>query len=270
MSRRTDTSCLGMAVKGYLLLNLWVVIGYVLALPVTVPDLMGSQKPPLHPQGPGQYAILYGIPVVAALGVALFASRRRPRARWVLLARAAVVLLLAQSAAHWAAARFDAPTWSARAMAQCGAAGITAYLFLLAVRRWDGGGLDSGSRRPGPGEIWHAVVPFRDTEGSKERYCVVMRNRLHHAEVLKITSQNKDDRDDHIRIPNDGWDFTSGKDHWVEIGLPPLRVPYQDFTDGRPKGRCPRPVWRRLRDRRPAPTASGTPTAWSRVMQYLG
>ncbi|MET7987639.1 MULTISPECIES: hypothetical protein [unclassified Streptomyces] len=269
MTRRTNTSCLGVAVKGYLLLNLWITVGYTLALPVTLPDLMASQKPPLHVQGPVQYTVLYGIPVVAAAGVALFANRRRRRPRWVFLARAAAVLVLGQIAAHWAAVRFDAPEWSARAMAQCGAAGLTAYLCLLAVRLWDNGGLNSGKRRPGPGEIWHAVVPFRDTDGRKERYCVVMSNRRHHAEVLKITSQNKDRRDDHIRMPGDGWDFT-GKDHWVEIGLQPLKVPYQDFTDGRPKGRCPRPVWRRLRDGRPVATGSGTPTAWSRVMQYLG
>ncbi|MFE1291345.1 hypothetical protein [Streptomyces sp. NPDC058751] len=270
MTRRTNASCLGVAVKGYLLLNVWMIVGYVLALPVTLPDLMASQEPPQQVEGPAQYAVLYGIPVAAAVGVALFAGRRRPCARWVLLARAAAVFVLGQIAAHWAEDRFDAPTWSARAMAQCGAAGLTAYLCLVAVRWWDRGGLNSGGRRPGPGEIWHAAVPFRETEGSKERYCVVMRSRLHHAEVLKITSQNKDGRDDHIRIPNDGWDFTSGKDHWVEIGLQPLRVPYQDFTDGRPKGRCPRQVWRRLRNERPAPTVSGTPTAWSRVTQFLG
>ncbi|MFD5639498.1 hypothetical protein ACFWJM_35905 [Streptomyces sp. NPDC127077] len=257
MARRTNTSCLGVAVKGYLLLNLWTAVGYALALPVTLPDLMASQDPPLHVQGPVQYAVLYGVPVVAAAGVALFASRRGSVARWIVVVRAAAVLVLGQIAAHWAAARFDAPEWSARAMAQCGAAGLTAYLCLVAVRRWDNRGLPSGSRRPGPGEIWHAVVPFRDNEGSKERYCVVMGSRPHYAEVLKITSQNKDHRDDHIRMPNEGWDLTSGKDHWVEIGLQPLRVPYQDFTDGRPKGRCPRSVWRRLRAESPAPAATG-------------
>ncbi|WP_328673517.1 hypothetical protein [Streptomyces sp. NBC_00328] len=256
MARRTNTSCLGMAVKGYLLLNLWVAVGYALALPVTLPDLMASQDPSLHVQGPVQHAVVYGIPVAAAVGVALFASRRHPVARWVVGARAAGVLVLGQLAVHWAAARFDAPEWSARAMAQCGAAGLTAYLCRVAVRWWDNGGLTSGGRRPGPGEIWHAAVPFRDTEGSKERYCVVMRSRPHYAEVLKITSQNKDHRHDHIRMPSDGWDLTSGKGHWVEIGLQPLRVPYQDFTDGRPKGRCPRSVWRRLQAQHPAPTAS--------------
>ncbi|WP_339133686.1 hypothetical protein WJM95_30890 [Streptomyces sp. f51] len=256
MARRTNTSCLGMAVKGYLLLNLWTAVGYALALPVTLPDLMASQDPPLHVRGPMQYAVLYGVPVVAAAVVALFAGRRRSVAPGALVARAAALLVLCQISAHWVAARFDAPEWSARATVQCGAAGLTAYLCLVVLRRWDDRGLPSGSRRPGPGEVWHAVVPFRDNEGSKERYCVVMRSRPHHVEVLKITSQNKDHRDDHIRMPNHGWDSTSGKDHWVEIGLQPLRVPYQNFTDGRPKGRCPRPVWRRLRAENPAPAAS--------------
>ncbi|MGW0965059.1 hypothetical protein [Streptomyces sp. NPDC002516] len=256
MARRTNTSCLGMAVKGYLLLHLWTAVGYALALPVTLPDLMASQDPPLHVRGPVQYAVLYGVPVVAAAGVALFAARRRSVAPWAVVARAAALLVLGQIAAHWAATRFDAPEWSARATVQCGAAGLTAYLCLVVLRRWDDRGLPSGSRRPGPGEVWHAVVPFRDNEGSKERYCVVMRSRPHHVEVLKITSRNKDHRDDHIRMPNHGWDLTSGKEHWVEIGLQPLRVPYQNFTDGRPKGRCPRPVWRRLRSESPAPAAS--------------
>lgn len=170
MARRTNTSCLGMAVKGYLLLNLWVAVGYTLALPVTLPDLMASQDPPLHVQGPVQHAVVYGVPVAAAVGVALFASRRHSVARWVVGARAAGVLVLGQIAAHWTAARFDAPEWSARAMAQCGAAGLTAYLCRVAVRWWDNGGLTSGGHRPGPGEIWHAAVPFRDTEGGKERY----------------------------------------------------------------------------------------------------
>ncbi|MGW0711827.1 hypothetical protein ACWD4G_38730 [Streptomyces sp. NPDC002643] len=117
--------------------------------------------------------------------------------------------------------------------------------------------------------MWHARVPYRETQGGKERYCVVLSTRLRHAEVLKITSQNKDSRSDHIRIPNDGWDLTSGKPHWVEIGLPPLIVPYADFTDLRPKGRCPRPTWRQLRSRRPR-AAGGRLTPAAMVRAVLG
>ncbi|WP_215455353.1 hypothetical protein [Streptomyces sp. ATCC 21386] len=120
------------------------------------------------------------------------------------------------------------------------------------MRWWDDGGLNGGRRRPAPGEIWHASVPFRESAGEKPHYCVVMRPRLRHVEVLQITSQDKDHRADFVRIPNDGWDSSSGKAHWVEIGLPPRLVPYENFTRTRPKGRCPKPTWRQLRAGRPA------------------
>ncbi|WP_416984689.1 hypothetical protein [Streptomyces sp. T028] len=247
MSRRTNSSCLGSAVKGYALLNLWVLAGYALALPVTVPDLMASQQPPQEVHGFGQYAVLYGIPVAAAAAVTAYTCRTRPCPPWVFLARTAVVVALAQTAARWAATRFDSPDWSSRSLALSGAAGLAALLCHQTARWWDNGGLNHGRRRPAAGEIWHALVPFRESDGELPHYCVVMRPRLRHVEVLQITSQNKDDRADHIRIPNDGWDFTSGRDHWDETGLPPRHVPYEKFTKARPQGRCPKPTWKQLR-----------------------
>ncbi|MDQ0761803.1 hypothetical protein [Streptomyces canus] len=270
MSRRTNSSCLGIAVKVYLQLNLWVLVGYALALPATVPDLMAAQKPPQEVHGLDQYAVLYGIPVVAATAVTAFTCRTRPCPPWVFLARTAAVVALSQAAVAWAGARFDSPDWSSRSLAQSGAAGLAALLCHRAARWWEDGGLNGGRRRPAAGEIWHALVPFRASDGELPHYCVVMRPRLRHVEVLQITSQNKDDRADHIRIPNDGWDFTSGKAHWVEIGLLPRRVPYEKFTGARPKGRCPKPTWKQLRDRRPAPMPSGSPSVWSRITQRLG
>lgn len=268
VARRTNTSCLGLAVKGYLLLSVWTVVGSVLALPVTVVDLMASQDPPVRLHGFEQHAVVYGAPVAVALGVAALTRWSRPSPWWTYLAHAAVVLVASRAAVAWAETRFDSPDWSSRALAQGGAAGLTAFLSHLAVRWWDNGGFNHGRRRPAPGEIWHAFVPFRDSDAGKERYCVVMRTRLRHVEVLKITSQDKDHRSDHIRIPNDGWDLRSGKAHWVEIGLPPLIVPYTDFTDPWPKGRCPKPTWRQLRARRPeAATARLTPAAMVRAVR---
>ncbi len=270
VARRTNTSCLGMAVKGYLLVIMWAAVGSTLALPVTVVDLMASQEPPLQLRGFGQHALVYGAPVAVAAGVAGFMGRMR-RGSWrVLLARTAVVLALSQAAVLWAEARFDSPDVNSRAFAQGGAAGLTAFLCHRAVRWWGNGGLNGGRRRPAAGEIWHALVPFRESATERPHYCVVMKPGLRHVEVLQITSQDKDSRDDHIRIPNIGWDFTSDKDHWVEIGLPPRRVAYGKFTDPRPKGPCPQDVWRQLRERRPAPVAAGSPTVWTRITQYLG
>ncbi|MFI1356531.1 hypothetical protein ACH4TV_23575 [Streptomyces sp. NPDC020898] len=270
MARRTNTSCTGMAVRGYLLLTLWSAVGSLLVLPFTVVDLMASQEPPLQLRGFGQHALVYGAPVAAAAGVAAFMGRIRRAPGWVFPARTAVVLALSQAAVVGAEARFDSPDWHSRALALGGAAGLTAFLCPLALRWWHNGGLNGGRRRPDAGEIWHAVVPFRESDGELPHYCVVMRARFRHVEVLQITSQNKDSRDDHIGMPNDGWDFSSGKDHWVEIGLPPRLVPYGKFTETRPKGPCPKYVWRQLRANRPKSVASGMPTLRTRITQYFG
>ncbi|WP_031480116.1 hypothetical protein [Streptomyces bicolor] len=105
------------------LLTLWVVVGYVLALPVTVPDQMAYQDPALRLCGSGPW--------------------------WVLLGRAALVLVLGRAAVAWAAVRFDAPEWSSRALALSGAAGLAALLCYRALRWWDDGGLTrAGAVRP--------------------------------------------------------------------------------------------------------------------------
>lgn len=291
MARRTNVSCVGMAFMGYLLLHLWVIVGYALSLPFTLPDLMAAQKPPLEPHGFSQHAVLYGIPVVAAAAVTAVAGRGRPCPRWMFLTRTGLLLVLAWAATAWAGSRVDSldgsaqaalGDGSARAVAQSGAATVVAVVCYCVVRRIGRGArpvhrpriihrpriehgprIDHGApkrerRRPAPGEIWHAEVPFRDNDGSKTRYCVIVGNRAGHAEVLKITSKDKDHRSDHIRMPNDGWDFSSGLDHWVEIGLPPLKVPYADFTEVRPKGHCPAAVWRRLQEAQRAPRSRAT------------
>jgi hypothetical protein len=55
--------------------------------------------------------------------------------------------------------------------------------------------------RPRPGEIWWADVPYEDGAGSKVRPCLVLRTGRYGAQVLKITSQDKSNRTDHVRIP---------------------------------------------------------------------
>ncbi|WP_327345843.1 hypothetical protein [Streptomyces europaeiscabiei] len=274
MARRTNTSCLGMAVKVYLLLVVWNAVGYALALPVAVPDLMAAQDPPLRPPTAEQYAILHGVPVAVALGVAAFTRWSRPSPWWSYLCHAAVVLGASRAAVLWADTRFDSAM-----VALSGASGLAAFFCHRAVRWWDGGGFNGGRRRPVPGEIWHAVVPFRESAGELPHYCVVMRPGLRHVEVLQITSQDKDHRADHVRIPNDAWDLSSGKAHWVEIGLSPRLVPYGKFTEVLPKGPCPKPTWRQLQARRPATGAVSalrsritritriTPTAMARAVR---
>ncbi|MFD1852479.1 hypothetical protein ACFSKR_01180 [Kitasatospora cinereorecta] len=154
-----------------------------------------------------------------------------------------ILLGLCTAVALWMRDVVETDNYTLEAGLESLAAGLTAVLFRRGVRTWE-------RKRPLPGEIWLARVPFRDRDEAAPHYCVVVGRRFGHADVLQITSQNKDTRDDFVRIPNVGWDTVSGKDHWLEIGLTPRRVPYVDFLKSRPQGACPRTTWRQIRDRR--------------------
>ncbi|MER7823272.1 MULTISPECIES: hypothetical protein [unclassified Streptomyces] len=253
MARRSDTSCGGIGCLG-LLLVLFVLptVGYLLAVPLALPDLLAEQSPPQQLHGFGQYLIVYAIPAVVALLLAVFASRRRTGAWWLVPVRAVALLALVAAVLWWTESRVgEYPVWNVRATAESMAAGLVALAFVVAVRRWDasrGGTRVAGAaHRPAPGEIWLAMVPLREDPARQLRhYCVVLAVHPGHAEVAQITTKDKDGRTDHIRIPNDGWDKASGRAHWVEFGRTPRLVDYGMFLKSRPQGRCPAPVWRQL------------------------
>ena len=103
---------------------------------------------------------------------------------------------------------------------------------------------DRAAGTPAPGEIWWADVPYADGSGSKVRPCLVLRADARGAEVLKITSQDKSDRDDHVRIPTRGWD--PGADHDSYLNLTePARISAAAFADR--AGSCDPDLWRRVR-----------------------
>lgn len=62
-----------------------------------------------------------------------------------------------------------------------------------------------GRRRPRPrprlGEVWFAQVPFEDGSGSKDRPVLVLAIKGRSCEVARFTSQSKDARRDHVRVP---------------------------------------------------------------------
>ncbi|MEV6799850.1 type II toxin-antitoxin system PemK/MazF family toxin [Micromonospora rifamycinica] len=97
---------------------------------------------------------------------------------------------------------------------------------------------------PRPGDIWWADVPFHDGTGSKVRPCLVLRADDRGAEVLKITSQDKSDRDDHVRIPTRDWDPDAGHDSWLDLAEP-LRIPADGFS--RRAGGCDPALWRQVK-----------------------
>ncbi|WP_228984057.1 hypothetical protein [Streptomyces sp. DH12] len=217
-------------------------LGKLLVSPITVPDLMAAQAPPQHP-APGEWAVLLAVSAVTAFAVVGSAGRRRPGRGPALFLLTALLLGLCAVVALWVRGRVGSDGWTLGATLESLAAGVTALALRGAVRRAERG-------RPLPGEVWLAMVPFREDDRRARHYCVVVARRRGHAEVLQITSQDKEGRRDHVWMPNDGWDPASGKEHWVERGVAPRRVPYADFLKARPQGPCPRATWRLVRRRR--------------------
>ncbi|WFF03273.1 type II toxin-antitoxin system PemK/MazF family toxin [Micromonospora sp. WMMD964] len=105
---------------------------------------------------------------------------------------------------------------------------------------------------PAPGEIWWADVPYADGTGSKVRPCLVLRADSRGADVLKITSQDKSDRDDHVRIPTRDWDPGAEHDSYLSL-TEPIRLDFAAFADQ--AGRCHADLWRTVRSLRHLPTA---------------
>ncbi|URM88880.1 hypothetical protein LUW75_01300 [Streptomyces sp. MRC013] len=231
-------------------------LGNLLAAPLTVSDLMAAQSPPQYP-APWEWAVLVAVSAVTALAVTWSAGRRRPGRAPALAA--GTVLLLTLCAVVTLRVRdlvgTDDPTLTGTLQGL--AAGVTALAFRGVARRWERG-------RPLPGEVWLATVPFRDSDEEARHYCVVLNRRPGYADVLQITSQNKDGRPGYVFMPNGEWDTVSGKGHWVETASRPRRVPYRNFLKDRPQGPCPAETWRRLRRRsavRLPPSGRGGPTA---------
>ncbi|MEV1154278.1 type II toxin-antitoxin system PemK/MazF family toxin [Micromonospora chokoriensis] len=105
---------------------------------------------------------------------------------------------------------------------------------------------------PAPGEIWWADVPYADGTGSKVRPCLVLRADSRGADVLKITSQDKSDRDDHVRIPTRDWDPGAEHDSYLSL-TEPIRLSSAAFADH--AGRCDADLWKKVRSLRHLPTA---------------
>ncbi|MGA5867997.1 hypothetical protein [Streptomyces cinereoruber] len=236
---------------GCLLVLLGVgLVGKLLVVPLTTSDLMAAQTPAHQPTW-WEWAVLVAVSVATAVAVAWSAGRRRPGRAGTVALGAVVLLALCAAVALWIRARVGTEDWTSAATLESLGAGVVALSFRAGFRRWERG-------RPLAGEVWLAMVPFRERDEAARHYCVVLRRRLRGADVLQITSQNKDGQDGYLPMPNGLWDVTSGKGHWVETTMPPRRVPYRDFLKDRPQGPCPTATWRLLRRPRPAPAGPRT------------
>ncbi|MFI7546306.1 type II toxin-antitoxin system PemK/MazF family toxin [Actinoplanes sp. NPDC049599] len=74
--------------------------------------------------------------------------------------------------------------------------------------------------RPSSGDIWWADVPYARGQGSKLRPCLVLRRSRDGIVVLKITSQDKSHRRDHVLIPTRHWDQRASHDSYLNLGEP--------------------------------------------------
>ncbi|MBO4207281.1 NPCBM/NEW2 domain-containing protein [Micromonospora echinofusca] len=106
-----------------------------------------------------------------------------------------------------------------------------------------------------PGEIWWAYVPFRDTNDEKHRPCLVLTVQPDSIGVLKITSQDKSHRRDHLRIPTLDWDRTADHDSFLDISAP-IHLGWHDL-DHR-AGTIDAFVWQQVRQLHPT-GSSGPP-----------
>jgi mRNA-degrading endonuclease toxin of MazEF toxin-antitoxin module len=121
------------------------------------------------------------------------------------------------------------------------AVGVAVAVAAVVVAWWWCAG---GAGRPRRGEIWWADVPFADGSASKVRPCLVLRRGGNGLIVLKITSQDKSHRRDHVLIPTRSWDPQARHDSYLNLGEP-ITVSAPAFV--RRAGRCDPETWRRAR-----------------------
>jgi hypothetical protein len=76
---------------------------------------------------------------------------------------------------------------------------------------------------------WYALVPFEDSDGSKDRPVLVLTHDGTDARVLKVTSKAKPGRTNYRRIDTSGWDRPGeAADSWLRTGKV-LTVPLTSF-----------------------------------------
>ncbi|MGV9312525.1 type II toxin-antitoxin system PemK/MazF family toxin [Streptomyces sp. NPDC003691] len=99
-------------------------------------------------------------------------------------------------------------------------------------------------RRPRPGDIWWADVPYEDGPGSKDRPCLVLAVSGTTARVAKITSRRNDGRPGVIPLPPGTVGDARGRPSFLETDeLREVRV----SAFRRKAGTLPPELWARVR-----------------------
>jgi mRNA-degrading endonuclease toxin of MazEF toxin-antitoxin module len=139
-------------------------------------------------------------------------------------------------------AMLDRAPWSVVAIVVAVAVAVAVAAAAAAALWWWRGATRAGG--PRPGDIWWADVPFADGSASKVRPCLVLSRSRGAVVVLKITSQDKSRRRDHVLIPTRSWDPRARHDSYLNLGEP-ITVAASAFV--RRAGGCDPQTWRRAR-----------------------
>lgn len=73
------------------------------------------------------------------------------------------------------------------------------------------------ARRIPPGTVLWAMVPYDDGSGQKDRPVLVLGSQGHSLAVLKLTTRDKAQRRDCLRLGASGWDVR-GRSSWLDCG----------------------------------------------------
>ncbi|GAA3244665.1 NPCBM/NEW2 domain-containing protein [Dactylosporangium siamense] len=120
-------------------------------------------------------------------------------------------------------------------------AGVAGWVAAGILNRAGAGG--PRGRGPQPGEIWWATVPYRDGEGEKRRPALVLAGDGRSYTILKITSQDKSQRHDHLEIPTRTWDRRATYNSFLDLSAP-FQLNRLDFANR--AGAVDPAIWQRV------------------------
>ncbi len=149
------------------------------------------------------------------------------------------------------------------------AAGVAGWITAGFLNR--GASASPRGRGPQPGEIWWATVPYRDGEGEKRRPALVLGGNGNAYTILKITSQDKSHRQDHVEIPTRTWDRRAAYNSYLDLSAP-FQLNRLDFANR--AGVVDPATWQRVAQthRVGLPVPGGSPSSLpsGRLFAWLG
>lgn len=137
---------------------------------------------------------------------------------------------------------------------------LTAALIAWLVRAIVGAREPAGpsGRVPQPGEFWFIPVPYQDGTGVKDRPALVLSRRGHLLHVAPLTSTDKSQRNQYLRVDTRSWDHPGRGTSWLDTSRV---VKVEAATARRRAARAPLSLWVNMGLRHPWLVLAGDKTA---------